>query len=56
MKVLLSAVLLSSFFLTACELVGPSIRVDTPKVKVPGVIITGQQKHCPPGQAKKGNC
>lgn len=38
-------------FLSACEISGP-------KIKIPGVVIktTGGSGHCPPGQAKKGNC
>ncbi|MDH5611509.1 MAG: hypothetical protein OEY66_03500 [Gammaproteobacteria bacterium] len=37
-------------FLSACEISGP-------KIKIPGGVIksTGAN-HCPPGQAKKGNC
>ncbi|MFC4655041.1 hypothetical protein ACFO3I_08445 [Rheinheimera marina] len=53
---LLAAVALSG--LTGCEVVGPRVKVEPPKVKVPVVVIEGQDqgKHCPPGQAKKGRC
>ena len=45
-------------FLTACEITGPSIKVKGPEVKVPGVEVEfqGDNKFCPPGQAKKGRC
>lgn len=39
--------------LGACTVSGPTVRLKSPlevKVGVPA------QKHCPPGQAKKGNC
>ena len=36
-------------FLSACEVSGP-------KIKLPGVVIKTNGGHCPPGQAKKGNC
>jgi hypothetical protein len=42
-----------------CELTGPSVKVEPPKVKVDGVKIEDGSKNgdfCPPGQAKKGNC
>lgn len=42
--------------LTACEVMGPSVKVEPPRVRVDGVVVEGQGKHCPPGQAKKGRC
>ncbi len=42
-----------AFLLTlgGCEVTGPKVKVGVPiAVKVEGA------KHCPPGQAKKGNC
>ncbi len=42
--------------LTGCAVRGPSVTVEPPKVIIPGVIVEGQGKHCPPGQAKKGRC
>jgi len=37
--------------LTACEIRGPSVKLK------PAVIeVEGGGSHCPPGQAKKGNC
>ena len=45
--------------LTACEVTGPSVKVEGPKVKIPGVRVVndhGHGKFCPPGQAKKGRC
>jgi len=39
--------------LGACTVSGPEVRLKTPVgVKVEGA----SHKHCPPGQAKKGNC
>ena len=47
-KILTAATLLC--FLSACEVSGA-------KIKLPGVVIkTNGGGHCPPGQAKKGNC
>ena len=51
---LLAVVALSG--LTGCEVVGPRVKVEPPKVKVPVVVVEEQGKHCPPGQAKKGRC
>ncbi|WP_337840809.1 hypothetical protein [Rheinheimera sp.] len=51
---LLATVALSG--LTGCEVVGPRVKVEPPKVKVPVVVVEEQSKHCPPGQAKKGRC
>ncbi|EIW88001.1 hypothetical protein AGRI_12386 [Alishewanella agri BL06] len=44
--------------LTGCTIRGPSVKVEPPKVIIPGVIVEGEKqgKHCPPGQAKKGKC
>ena len=45
--------------LIGCEVIGPSVRVQGPKVKIPGVRIVDISDHgkfCPPGQAKKGRC
>jgi len=44
--------------LTGCEVVGPRVKVEPPKVKVPVIVVESQDgdKHCPPGQAKKGRC
>lgn len=57
----ITLILALPLFLSACQVTGPSVRVDPPKVKIPGVEIEGQSNHkhgkfCPPGQAKKGNC
>lgn len=47
-KIIIAVTLLG--FLSACEISGP-------KIKLPGVVIkTTGDGHCPPGQAKKGNC
>lgn len=50
--------------LGACEVSGPSVKVEPPKVKVSDpavkVEVEGEKKSngtfCPPGQAKKGKC
>ena len=45
--------------LFGCEIAGPSLKVSGPKVKVDDRVIQvdgSSQRHCPPGQAKKGNC
>ena len=45
--------------LSACEVVGQSVKVTGPEVKIPGVRVVGDHdrgKFCPPGQAKKGRC
>ena len=62
-KLLMTLFLSSLILLAGCQVVGV-VKVKPTKVKVPVVIvkvpaiivIEGQQKHCPPGQAKKGNC
>ena len=36
-------------FLSACQVSGA-------KIKLPDVVIKPAGGHCPPGQAKKGNC
>lgn len=56
MKNILSVLVLSTIFLTGCEVIGPRLKVEPPKIKVDGIEVEGSQKHCPPGQAKKGNC
>lgn len=44
------------FSLSGCEIRGPSIRIKPPvEIVVDGKDGKGA-KHCPPGQAKKGNC
>ena len=47
--------------LVGCEIMGPSVKVEGPKVKLdPAVKVEVESdkkgKFCPPGQAKKGNC
>ena len=49
------------FAITGCEIVGPSVKVEPPKVKVSEPVKVESEskekgKFCPPGQAKKGNC
>lgn len=47
-----------SVALSACSVTPPSVRV-APAVEIkaaPGVVISGTNGHCPPGQAKKGRC
>jgi hypothetical protein len=41
--------------LTGCQVHGPSVKIKTPKVKLPGVEIGAQGggKMCLPGQGKK---
>ncbi len=53
-----SLLLLLLFVLSACQVTGPSVKVEPPKVKIPGVEIEGHSHgtFCPPGQAKKGKC
>ncbi|MFT6925695.1 MAG: hypothetical protein ACJAZP_001284 [Psychromonas sp.] len=41
--------------LTGCQLTGPSVHVSGPKITVDDN-SNNSSKHCPPGQAKKGNC
>lgn len=53
MKKIIAIVFMSTFCISGCELVGPSVKVQSPKVKVHS---EDEQKFCPPGQAKKGNC
>lgn len=50
---LLPLVLLVS--LTGCKLTGPSVSVSGPKVVIDDN-SNNKTTHCPPGQAKKGNC
>lgn len=40
--------------LTGCQLRGPSVDVSGPRVILDDSHSKGS--HCPPGQAKKGNC
>jgi hypothetical protein len=51
-------VLLVSLIVTSgCEILGPSVKVEPPRVKVPAVESESPPgQHCPPGQAKKGRC
>ena len=52
-------VLLSAIVVSGCEVAGPKVRVDPPRVKVDGVHVENdghKEKFCPPGQAKKGQC
>lgn len=42
--------------ISGCEIVGPKIKIEEPKVKIPAVVVEGSSEHCPPGQAKKGRC
>lgn len=42
--------------LAGCEVMGPSVKVEPPKVRVDGVRVEDNARHCPPGQAKKGRC
>lgn len=55
---IVTAVLMSG--VTGCAVRGPSVTVEPPKVIMPGVVVEGhghgKNKHCPPGQAKKGKC
>lgn len=45
------------FTLSGCELVGPSVKVEGPKVIIGDADAAhGKGSHCPPGQAKKGKC
>ena len=58
MKLKLFFVLLSGALLTSvagCTVSGPSVRVRPP-ISVEGGGGGGGHVHCPPGQAKKGNC
>ena len=56
MKLKIALILCATAFLNGCAVVGPSVELKPAKVRIPGVIVGGSQKHCPPGQAKKGNC
>ena len=47
--------------ISGCEITGPSMKVEPPKVKVSEPVKVESEskekgKFCPPGQAKKGNC
>ena len=55
-KLKIALVLCATAFLNGCAVVGPSLEMKPAKILVPGVIVGGGQRHCPPGQAKKGNC
>ncbi|MFI2811249.1 MULTISPECIES: hypothetical protein [Microbulbifer] len=55
MKLKIAAILCAAVFLNGCEIIGPGVKLEPAKVRIPGV-VGGHQKHCPPGQAKKGNC
>ena len=50
--------ILIAICLTNCRVTGPSVKVKTPKVKLPGVELGAQTgaKVCLPGQGKKGRC
>ena len=56
----LSLTLLALLSLAACEISGPSVKVEPPKVKTDAAIKVENNSNpgtfCPPGQAKKGNC
>ena len=54
MKQIVMLVALCSLGLAAC--VVPSPRGAKVVVPVPVVVEQAPAKHCPPGQAKKGNC
>ncbi|WP_175453092.1 hypothetical protein [Microbulbifer yueqingensis] len=56
MKLKIALILCAAAFLNGCTVVGPGVELKPAKVKLPGVIVGGSQRHCPPGQAKKGNC
>lgn len=55
MKIIKVLPLVLLISLTGCEVIGPSIKVSGPKVIVDDN-SNSKVKHCPPGQAKKGNC
>lgn len=55
MKGTLFILVFSTFMLSGCGLVGPSVKVEGPKVIIDDG-HKGNGSHCPPGQAKKGNC
>lgn len=45
--------------LSGCEIMGPRVKVEPPRVRVPAIEVEGgghPGHHCPPGQAKKGRC
>ena len=57
----LSLALLALLSVVACEVSGPSVKVEPPKVKTDAAIKvegsnSGSGTFCPPGQAKKGKC
>lgn len=56
MKLKIALILCATAFLNGCAVVGPSLEMKPAKILVPGVIVGGSRGHCPPGQAKKGNC
>jgi len=48
---------LFALMLGGCEISGPKLKLEPPKVRVPvDVEVEGDGHFCPPGQAKKGNC
>lgn len=55
-----TALTTAMIFLLGCEVTGPSVKVEPPKVKVDGVKVEDSSKKngefCPPGQAKKDRC
>lgn len=51
MLVRLLLVVTTLTLVSGCVLRGPEVRVKAPQVEV-----GAQGGHCPPGQAKKGNC
>lgn len=61
MKKMAVVLFVSAFLLNGCEIMGPSVKVKPPKVRVEGVNVETESadsngRFCPPGQAKKGNC
>lgn len=38
---------------SGCTVRGPSVKMEVPGVEIG---VAGGGTHCPPGQAKKGNC
>lgn len=55
MKIAKLASLSILILLTGCTLRGPSIKLSGPEVIVDDS-SKSKGSHCPPGQAKKGNC
>ena len=46
-------VFISVVLITGCTIKAPGVKVQAPGVEVS---VTNGNVHCPPGQAKKGNC